>query len=453
MKLDRKRIFRIHSWIGIKLSVLFFVVCFSGTLATVSHELDWLFNPEMRASPSRANPSRTSPSRAVPQQKLASRNLIAANVQQAFPNAPMVYWETVEEAYLCNIIHVVEAGHRFYVFVNPYTGVVQGHANLTFQRFFRDLHYFLFIPFQVGHFTVLIFAFMLLISLATALLFYKRWYRKLFDLRTGRGGLVFFRSLHRLVGVWSVPFTLLFSVTGIWYFIERTNLGGVSDIANPPAPELPVPSVDSADFLATVRALDYNRAVRVAQAEISGLVVKDILLPAGPDKALYLTGESEEPLVRNRANRVYLHPVTYEVLRVQRASALPTVTWLNDIADPLHFGYWGGLATKLIWFGLGLGISSLVLTGLWISQKRKVKGAAQRNAAQIKARRMGYWKYANGVVYGAMLGFMYAALITRYHASSSALLLISAGWLLFIGAAWYIFEYRLHRAVRRELVH
>lgn len=431
MKIDRKRIFRIHSWIGIKLSVLFFIVCFSGTLATLSHEMDWLFNPEMRA---------------VPQEKLASRNLIARNVQQAFPDAQMVYWETIEP-YLCNIIHVKKAGHRFYVFANPYTGAVQGSANLTFQRFFRDLHYFLFIPFQVGHFTVLLFAFLLLISLVTALLFYKKWYRKLFDLKTGRGAVVFFRSLHRLVGVWSVPFTLLFSVTGIWYFIERTNLGGVSDVANPNAPELPTPAIDSADFLALARALDYDRAVRVAQTEISGLEVKDILPPASPGSALYLTGVSDVPLVRNRANRVYLHPVTYEVLQVQRASVLPTVTWFNDIADPLHFGYWGGLATKLIWFVLGLGISSLVLTGIWISQKHKVKGAAR-----TKAQKMGLWKHVNWAVYGVLLGFMYVALITRYHVSVPTLLLITAGWLLFVGGAWYIFSYRLRRVVRRELI-
>ena len=280
----------------------------------------------------------------------------------------------------------------------------------------------------------------------TALLFYKNWYRKLFDLKTGKGAVVFFRSLHRLVGVWSVPFMLLISLTGIWYFTERTNLGSVSDIANLKAPELGGPSIDSASFPAFARTLDYDRAAAMAQTEIPNLTVKDISPPSGPDDVLYLTGTSEVPLVRNRANRVYLNPETYEVLKAQRASELPTVAWLNDMADPLHFGYWGGLVTKLIWFVLGLGISSLVLTGIWISQKRKVKGAAR-----IRAQRMGLWRYINWAMYGVLLSFMYGALITRYHASVPALLLITAGWLLLIGIAWYIFDYRLHRVVRREL--
>ena len=317
IKLDRKKLFKIHSWIGIKLSVLFFVVCFSGTLATLSHEMDWLFIPESRAYSSEA----------TPQAALVPHNQIAANIHTAFPDGKIVYWITPEEPYLCNIIHLVQDGQR--------------------------------------HFTVLVFGFMLLISLLTALFFYKKWYRKLFELKTGKGAIVFFRSLHRLVGVWSVPFTILFSVTGIWYFVERVNVGGVSTIANTQAPQLSEPIADSAAFAEIQRTFDINQAVKVAQLEIEGLVVKDILPPARPTSALYLTGKSDEPLVRNRANRVYLHPTTFEVLKVQRASSLPTVTWLNDIADPLHFGNWGGLITKIIWFLLGLGISSLVLTGIF----------------------------------------------------------------------------------------
>ncbi len=433
MKLNRKKLFKIHSWIGIKLSVLFFIVCFSGTLATLSHEMDWLFIPEMRATP---------------QIELAPRNEIAANIYEAFPDGTIAYWQTLEEPYLCNIIHLMQDGQRRYLFANPYTGEVQGIANLTFQRFFRDLHYYLFIPFQIGHFTVLVFGFMLLISLLTALYFYKNWYQKLFELKTGKGAVVFFRSLHRLVGVWSVPFTLLFSVTGIWYFVERANVGGVSDIANTQAPQLEYPVADSAAFAQIHRTIDYDQAVIVAQKEITGLTVKDILPPANPQSALYLTGESNEPLVRNRANRVYLHPITFEVLKVQQANALPTVTWLNDIADPIHFGNWGGFATKVIWFLFGLGISSLVLTGIWISQKRKVKGVAR-----IQAQKLGYWKYVNWAIYGVMLGFMYTTLVTRYQVSFTALLLITTGWTIFIGVAWYIFEYHLNKVVKRELVH
>ena len=100
-------------------------------------------------------------------------------------------------------------------------------------------------------------------------------------------------------------------------------------------------------------------------------MVGDVHPPQSPGEDLYLTGKNDVPLVRQRANRIYINPNTYEVLRVQKADEINTVMWLNDIADPLHFGYWGGLMTKIIWFILGMGISFLILSGIWITLKRK----------------------------------------------------------------------------------
>lgn len=358
MSIDCKLFFRIHSWIGIKLSILFFIVCFSGTLATLSHEMDWLFIPEIRAEFNGI---------------YADKNTMLENIKKAYPKGKITYWSTPEESYLCNIVYLEVGKEWWYAFVNPYTGEVQGKADITFQRFFRDLHYFLFIPFQIGHFTVLIFAFMLFISMVTALLFYKKWYKKLFELKLGKGRVVFYRSLHRLVGVWSVPFCILFSITGIWYFVERTNLSDVSQIANTQTPKIEELAIDSLDLVRFSYNLDYSKAIVAAQEKIPGLVVKDISPPRNKTAPIYLTGKSDVPLVRNRANRVYVHPLTYEVIGVQDAKNIDTITWLNDIADPLHFGNWGGLITKIIWFLGGLGISALVLTGIWSSLKRKVK--------------------------------------------------------------------------------
>jgi uncharacterized iron-regulated membrane protein len=425
MKINKKLFFKIHSWIGIKLSILFFIVCFSGTLATVSHELDWLFNPSIRATP---------------QETLASKNIIINNIKEKYPDGKLTYIGATPEPYLCNIAYVSVNNQSRYVFVNQYTGEVQGEAKLTIQRYLRDLHYFLFIPFQVGHFTVLIFGFMLFISTVTALFFYKKWWRKLFDLKTGKGPVVLFRSLHRLVGVWSIPFTILFSITGIWYFLERTNIASISETANTKTPIIEEIAMDSAAFSQIHYNIDYDSVVQAAQSAIPNLVVKDIAIPRNKTSPIYLTGKSDVALVRNRANRIYIHPITYEVVGIQNAKDISTVTWLNDIADPLHFGYWGGMLTKILWFFGGLAISFLVGTGIWISLKRKIK-----DAKKAKAQQLGKWKYPNILIMILMFGFMYYILFSRYSVNVLQFSIITVSWISTIYLSWLIYVKKINK--------
>ena len=396
-------------------------------MATLSHEMDWLFISEIRAKP---------------QIEFASRNTILANLKEHYPNGQVSYWMRTEEPYLCDIIYVQDNGRQTYVFANPYTGKIQGNANLTFQRFFRDLHYFLFMPFyQFGYLIVLSFAFLLLISFLTALFFYKKWWRKLFILETKKGPLVFFRSFHRLVGLWSIPFSILFSVTGIWYFVERTNIAGVRTKVNPKLPKLET-IVENADSINLTYDIDYDRVAQVAQNAIPHFNVEDMNVPKEHDIPVYVRGNSDVPLVRQRANRVYVNPYTYEVVGVQNAKKISTTMWLNDIADPLHFGYWGGLATKVIWFFMGLGISSLVLSGIWITLKRK---ALQRKKQDKLI--LGKWKFINWGVYLFMMISMYVQLVGRYHTSSMGILVISFGWIIFLLLTYYIFVYRLNKEI------
>jgi len=47
----RKTVFRLHGWIGLNTGLLLFVICLSGTFATLSHEIDWMIDSRQRVDP------------------------------------------------------------------------------------------------------------------------------------------------------------------------------------------------------------------------------------------------------------------------------------------------------------------------------------------------------------------------------------------------------------------
>ena len=112
-------------------------------------------------------------------------------------------------------------GNTLRIYVNPYSGEVTGKATwMNAQRFFRDFHRRFYIMAWWGIWVVAIFSLPLLLTSITGLLFYKRWWKRLAVIRLRSGGRVFLSDLHRLLGVWTLLFTFVIGVTGIWYFVE-----------------------------------------------------------------------------------------------------------------------------------------------------------------------------------------------------------------------------------------
>ncbi|WP_448501233.1 PepSY-associated TM helix domain-containing protein [Sphingomonas sp.] len=359
VKTAKRKLFEWHSWFGFQLTLLFSLVLITGTLATVSHEIDWLISPNYRANASAEAPAWT----AIHEAALAHN-----------PDDGLWWIALGPQPHLAATAVKVRAdGTRYNLRLEAATGAVKGEDPwLNAQRFLRDLHRYLFMPSATGLPIVSAFAFLLVFQLYSGLKTTKKWRVAATRLRFNRGARVAVGDAHKAAGLWVSWFLLLMAVTGIWYLAEFLMQANdyPSEVEHQPVYTEIVERHD-----AVIPQLPLGTYASVATEAFEGLEPRTVRFPFKPGEPVVVEGFTGDPLVRERANEVWLDPATAKVLKVQRSAQMNALNYMTEIADPLHFGTLGGLATKLLWFIAGLGLSGLALTGTWLTWKRLRRGS------------------------------------------------------------------------------
>jgi uncharacterized iron-regulated membrane protein len=341
-----------HSWIGLTAGLMLFVVCWSGTWAVIAHELDRLANPAVQGTPV-ATPAWDAAYRAA---RAARPDLEDWSIEAAEgPGAAL------------EILGTDEAGDYQRLYADPASGRILGATTFfNVQRFFRSFHRNLFLVgiadfwgLGLGDLIVTFFSLVLIAQLVTTLVFYKRWWRRFLALEWRRGTKVFWSGVHKLTGLWSLWFVLLMGLTGLWYMIEFT-------LPDPPAAG-GKPAISAAELAAPP---NLARAISTAESAYPGFRVTVISVGAS---ALELSGYDGSLLVRDRAATVLTPYDGGRVLEVHRTADLSAYDRWVHTADPLHFGNFGGLWSKAIWFVFGIFLSSLSLTGAYLHAKRQAR--------------------------------------------------------------------------------
>ena len=406
----RKTLFRLHGWVGLNLGLLLFVVCFSGSVAVFSHEIDWLLDGRHQVE-----------AQDTPYDWTAMHETVA----EAFPDGQSFGLRVPGSAYAppdaggAAVSYVaLPDGQTRKVYLNPYTGELQGSTSFfNTQRFFRSFHR-RFFDGNRGIVLVTLMSLPLLFSALTGFLFYKGWLKQLVTLRRDKGKRLLWSDLHKGAGIWGLLFTLLIALTGVFYLTEVGFLA--ADNYDALLPE-PLPQVEEASLEGLgpqpelLPAGDY---VAAAKAAFPALTVHTVRIPDAPDDVVYVDGQAGNPITRDRASKMHLHPFTGEVLGIQRSSDLGPAAFIADAADPLHFGYFGGVWTKGLWCALGLLLSFSILSGtyLWVvrSQPRQCRPASSNANGQAEATTdgLGPVPMLRGAVVATALTLAYLGVVT-----------------------------------------
>jgi uncharacterized iron-regulated membrane protein len=349
----RRLWFDLHSWVGLKLSLLMAFVCLTGTLAVFSHEIDWLLHPEMRVEPA---------------ERSASWGSMLAAVRAAYPDWKVSRIEAPWGRRFAAAASVQTPDGRLrFVWIDPYRGTVTGDTGwFNTQRFLRNTHRHLMLPTRWGVPIVSSLSLALLVTFASSFVIYKRWWRGFFSWPRGERRRRFWGDLHRLAGVWSLWFVLLIALTGLWYLVE--SLGGAA-----PAAQAHWPAPTAA---ATIGPALVDRSVQQARHDWPGLEIGGISLDEAGGR-LVIDGQAEAWLVRDRANALAFDTNGRLVATVD-AGGLSVHQRIAEMADPLHFGTFGGLLTQALWFVFGAAMTLLSLSGVYLFGLRSAESLRPR---------------------------------------------------------------------------
>ena len=395
-KSGRRRWFSLHSWVGLKLSLLLFFVSLTGTLAVYAYEIDWLFTPGMRVD---------APAGAEHQ---PVGTLIAAAIQYRPDWTPTYLYANPPGYMAAEVLANDEEGGLQRLYINPYTGEVQGTAGwFNVHRFLRQAHRHLMLPLQWGITIVSLLSIPLLLSMISAFPIFKRWWKGFSKIpKKGAPPRRWWGDLHRWLGVWSLPFILVIGLTGLWYLVERW--GGSAPSSAGALVQIPETRAMPTD------ADTLNRNLERALAQWPGYRVDSVRF-LGDNKPLIIQGQDRALLVRPRANLLLVDPASGDILDRLRGEQLSAHQRIAEAADPLHFGTFGGQFTRFLWFVFGAMLCLLSASGVWIYAlrlcgapgKRRPSGDAPQSARRPQRPRSRW-----GVIWrGQTLGWLQAGLI------------------------------------------
>ncbi|MEL7022677.1 MAG: PepSY-associated TM helix domain-containing protein [Pseudomonadota bacterium] len=373
MQRDRRvRIYDAHSWTGITLGIFLFVVCFTGSLALFDHEIQTWEDPARRLVPA---------TEVTPVHPLFE-SWIAELPAGEITFVGLFYPSDAEPYYQGLVNFRAEGDDEPLQFLrkqwDPQTGTELPARSDGLSTWLLDFHRDLMWPDflggrQIGRGLVGIAGVIMLLSILTGILTHRKILKEAFTFRRKKSVRVKWKDAHNFIGIWSLPFSTVIAFTGAWLGIvalllpitgllvfkgdteavAATVVGEPSARAGTPAEML------SLDVVANRGHSDSGALPAFVSIQNWGDVNAEYLVQYKPDTEL-MTYEAER-----------ISGVTGERLALTGLLQPSASTRVLAAITPLHYGTYGGILLKFLYFALGISLSAMVALGnmVWIERR------------------------------------------------------------------------------------
>lgn len=348
-----KRSLSAHSMLGITVGILMYVICLTGTLAAVAETFERWEQPDIEE---------------FHNVRPASINTAIKQFIETIEGNPTSLWLVFPTPEIPRMHVTGDEQERF----TRSDGSLDDAPVENWTHMLRELHVRLHLPQTIGLIIVSAVGAMLFALIISGLLAHPRLFKDAFSFRLGGSRRLAQADIHNRLSVWVLPFHAMISITGAFY-----GLVGILVI------------------LASAAWYDGDKQALFDVVYGADPVLEGQALQANPNEAMQQLKE-RHPNVRpiylvihNRASDNQFIEIAATVPRrlayseIYRFDALGNYLGSQELTTgPLgrqvlyslyriHFGYFGGQWTRVIWLLLGLALTIVSVSGIniWLAKR------------------------------------------------------------------------------------
>lgn len=436
-----KRITEAHSWLGLIISGLLFIVFFTGSISLFRNEIAlWSILPHHAPAQGEPLPPSEIIQLAIKDYPFnAKEHLTLVSPTLAFPFYSAYVDIILPEGATSDIDYVS-------LLIDPVSGkTVAKIDDFYLAEFLYHLHYNLNIPYgsYIIGFVTLFFCFALISGI---FIHARKLFRQFFLYRTGEGKHDQLLTMHNLIGVMTLPFTLMYAITGLIF-----NLVIIYQVAfalvlykgdqealltdagytqhKPKWLGEPLDSQDEIDRLLAQHVQDFGQDATAIRLYNYG--DKSALIQIYGNVSGEFVGPVEQVIALDNGEMIFSKTPTSPNM----------VTTGQTVLATLHFGDYAGIDLKLIYFLLGMGVCVLIVSGnlLWVEKRMQQRHFSVKQTAAVNSMTLGT---TMGVILATAVAFLFERLLPidllgRENVMIASFV-ITLG--LYMGLAWFILD-------------
>ncbi|MEO0549641.1 MAG: PepSY-associated TM helix domain-containing protein [Pseudomonadota bacterium] len=432
--MDRARHLRnydLHSWAGITLGLIVFIVCFSGAFALFDNEIKTWEDPALRVaiSDTPAEINETFNTWLGDQTGGAETEFVRLDYPTT--HAPyyfgVVHWHDADDNHL-------DAEQRWDANTGAPIAIRGGGLSEWILDFHRDFMWPDFLGGRtVGRSLVGIVGIVLMLAILTGIIAHTKIREEAYSMRLKRSQRLKWQDSHKVVGLWGLPFYIMIAFTGAYL--------GVIVIVS----QLIAAIAYKGDVEALVAAVLGPNAEPVGQ-QVQMISLDELREMQHPDsdKNPYMVimrnyGDSaaEFEIFYKGSTRLTFADVTY----INGATGEPSppnafreetgAIRVANAVTPLHYGTYGGIWLKLLYFVLGLSLAVVTALGsmMWI-ERRKHGNEGEKTLTFYN--RLGYFN--TGIIMGLPVATLSIFYLDKLYVGAESARIFATGWTFF--AIW-----------------